>query len=443
MKTYKFVLSIGIIATLFSCVDPENYVSPDLNGVCGELIANKSVFEITSKSNASSVKYVNDDIIEAYVTSSDEGGNFYKSISFVSTDGKTGFSLPIDDYNLYSKYEPGRKVYINMKDRYVKKEYGSTIIGSLYNNDTPGSEGDDKVGRISGVEYQSVLTASCSSSIKEEDLIQKMSLKDAQTDVNLNKLIELDNVQFTDESLGKKYYDESLFTIGGSTNHLIIDTNGNTVTLRGSQYATFATQPIPSGNGKIIGVMTKYSSTYQFMIRTLRDVQLTEPRVVPFFEESFTSNFPNWIKFSVSGAQVWGIDTQFGNPGSCAKMTGFASSKSNENEDWLISPVQDLSSVTSATLTFDTATNFSGNVLAAYVSNNYTGSGNPSAATWTLLNAVYSPSNGGYKWTNSGSINISAFTGSGKNAVYVAFKYTSNTSASATWEVDNVKIQAN
>ena len=55
MKTYKFVLSIGILATLFSCVDPENYVSPDLSGVCGELIANKSVLEITSKYNATTL----------------------------------------------------------------------------------------------------------------------------------------------------------------------------------------------------------------------------------------------------------------------------------------------------------------------------------------------------------------------------------------------------
>jgi len=49
------------------------------------------------------------DYIEAYVTSSDEGGNFYKSISMVSTDGSTGFSMPVDNYNLYTEFEPGKK----------------------------------------------------------------------------------------------------------------------------------------------------------------------------------------------------------------------------------------------------------------------------------------------------------------------------------------------
>jgi hypothetical protein len=443
MKKYNLILAILLITTMVSCVNPDTYETPANLGVCGELTANKAVQDITSVSNGITTKYVADDIIEAYVTSSDLGGNFYKSISLVSVDGTVGFSMPIDDYNLYTKYEPGRKVFINMKNRYFNKQYGSTVIGSLYNNDTPSDPGDDKVGRISGAEYQSILTASCSSYVKEETLLNKLTVAQAKSDANLNKLIELDNVQFTDESLGKKFYDTSLFTIGGATNHQIIDPNGSSVIVRISQYATFANEAIPSGSGKIVGVMTKYNSDYQFMIRTINDVKLTRNRIVPFFEESFSSNFPNWEKRSISGAQVWSLDTQYGNPGSCAKMTGYANSTNNANEDWLISPVQNMSAITSATLSFDTATKFSGNPIVALISNNYNGLGNPASATWTTLTATLSPSTGNYVWTGSGAINISSFTGVGNSAVYIAFKYTSTTSASSTWEVDNVKITAN
>ena len=40
--------------------------------------------------------YTADDIIEAYVVSSDEGGNFYKSMYFQPTDGSKGFNLSGD-----------------------------------------------------------------------------------------------------------------------------------------------------------------------------------------------------------------------------------------------------------------------------------------------------------------------------------------------------------
>lgn len=454
MKNLKLILTGAFLATLSSCTNPDSYRTPDFNGICNDLTPTKTVEDITSSSTSTPQKYTEDDVIEAYVTSSDEGGNFYKSISFISTDGNLGFSMPIDDYNLYTKFEPGRKVYINMKDRYFFKQYGSTVIGSFYNGGTPDIDPninpdlpdpnlDNSVGRISGIEYASVITASCATKVNESDIIKKLSIKDAKNDKYLNMLIEFDNVQFTDEFLGKNYFDANN-QIGGATNNLIKDASGSTVILRASQYATFASEPIPSNSGKIIGVMTKYRNDYQFMIRTINDVQLNTPRIVPFFEESFSTNFPNWLKINVNGTQVWTLDTTFGNPGSCAKMSGFANSTNNINEDWLISPVQNLSSLSAATLTFETATRFAGNPLTVLISKNYSGTGNPNSATWTPLSGTLAPVNGpSYVWTASGPININSYTGPGNNAVYIAFKYTSTASASATWEVDNVKITGN
>ena len=126
MKNIKLVLTTAIFATLFGCVNNDNYADPDLSGECGDLTATKTVQNIATLATGSVISYNStvapgvsaDDIIEAYVTSSDEGGNFYKSISMVSLDGTKGFSVPVDDYNLYTKFEPGRKVYIKMKDRY-------------------------------------------------------------------------------------------------------------------------------------------------------------------------------------------------------------------------------------------------------------------------------------------------------------------------------------
>lgn len=430
MKNIKFLLTAALATTLFGCVNTDNYGAPDLSGECSDLTVTKQVVDVKAMATGTAQQYTNDDVIEAYVTSSDEGGNFYKSISMVSTDGTTGFTMPIDAYNLYTKYEPGRKVFIKLKDRYFanNSQTASFEIGNLYNM--------TQIGRVSGVEYEEVVRRGCDK-VDESTLVNNLTITAAATNNNLHKLIELSNVQFADESLGKKYFDPTLNNIGSATNHLIKDAAGNSIIVRVSEFANFAANSIPNGNGKIRGVLTKYNGQFQFMIRTINDVQLTNPRIVPLFEETFTSNFGLWTKQSVVGAQVWATNS-FGNPGLCAVMSGFASSVNNANEDWLISPSINLSNITSATLTFDNASRFSGNLIEVLVSTNYT-SGAPNTATWTPLSGFTLDTNtAAYVWTASGPLNISAYTGNSN--FRVAFKYTSTSTASRTWEIDNVKV---
>ena len=318
MKNIKLVFTALIATTLFSCSNSDYYETPDLSGTCNDLTPTRTTSDVLNLVGGTLTQFndtFDNDIIEAYVTSSDEGGNFFKSISLVSVDGTKGFSMPIDAYNLYTKFEPGRKVFIKLKDRYHQTNpfTFSKEIGSLYRDDVS-NPADDAVGRISGVEYQEVITRGCSS-VSEETLVNNLTIQQAKNVANLNKLIEFSDVQFTDESLGKKFFDTTLNEIGGATNHLIVDADGNTMIVRVSSFATFASNAVPSKNGKIRGVLTRYNSDYQFMIRTINDVKLTDARVVPLFEESFSTNFPAWTKFSVTGAQTWTLDTQFGNPG--------------------------------------------------------------------------------------------------------------------------------
>lgn len=170
----------------------------------------------------------------------------------------------------------------------------------------------------------------------------------------------------------------------------------------------------------------------------------------PAFKETFAnSNFSRWTKFSAVGPQGWTLDTQFGyDPNnsnletSCAKMSGYSGSNI-ENVDWLISPAIDLSNLSKANLTFYNAYKFDGPAIEVYMSNNYSGSGDPQAegVTWTKIEGA-TLSTGNYSWVNSGNLDVSAFTGSGNTAVYLAFKYTSTTSAASTWEIDEIRIKA-
>lgn len=448
MKTYfyKSLFFAAIAAVSFTGCDDKNvYDAPDLSGLCTTATPTVTVSDVYARTTPSSTgqgtvsQYPDqDDILEAYVVSSDQGGTFYKSFSLQTLDGSRAFSIPVDMYNIYTQFEPGRKVYVYLKNLYIAQNYGSLVIGSLYND--PSTPTVDQVGRMFPLQFSQNVKASCEK-VSEEDLVQTVTISQLKNDAYLNKLVDIENVQFSDDSFtNDKTYYQNQRDLGGATNLNVVDADGASLIFRTSSFAKFAANRIPRGNGKIRGILTKYNSDYQFLVRTEADVQLTNPRTVPVFEESFTSNFPNWVKFSVLGAQVWTLDTQYGNPGSCAKMSGY-SGGNLLNEDWLISPAIDLTGKTEATLSFDTATRFAGNALQIYISTNYSGTGTPVGATWTQINgATLSPSTGNYVWTASGALDISAFAG---QSIRVAYKYTSTTSAAATWEVDNVKVVAN
>jgi len=102
--------------------------------------------------------YTADDIIEAYVISSDEGGNFYKSMYFQPTDGSKGFNLSLDEANLYTKnFQPGKKVFLKMKGLAFGNPNNRYARGLVFG--APPTEQYD-VDRVPTLEYPKHLIAS-------------------------------------------------------------------------------------------------------------------------------------------------------------------------------------------------------------------------------------------------------------------------------------------
>ena len=151
--------------------------------------------------------------------------------------------------------------------------------------------------------------------------------------------------------------------------------------------------------------------------------------------EDFDWSWMAWDRVSVVGDQEWARDNSFGIDGTpCAAMSGY-SGGFNENEDWLISPPMNLDAYTNEILTFHTALNYSGQAIEIKYSTDYNGGGDPGSFTWTNVTATLSP--GGWAWTHSGNIDLSGVSGTN---VYIAFVYFSTSSATATWEVDDVMV---
>ena len=96
------------------------------------------------------------------------------------------------------------------------------------------------------------------------------------------RLVKLNNVQFTDTTLT---YAVEHGTRTQSRDMTSCD--GNTLVARNSDYADFAGQPLPTGNGSVVGIMTRYfksdsngttTLTYQIIIRSTEEVSMDGDR---------------------------------------------------------------------------------------------------------------------------------------------------------------------
>lgn len=147
-----------------------------------------------------------------------------------------------------------------------------------------------------------------------------------------------------------------------------------------------------------------------------------------------------WSQYSVAGTQTWTCSTTGRTDANGMQINAFVASGNNPlNEDWLVSPIFDLSAVSLPTLKFYSRGDFIGNSLQLKISNNYTPGTNPTGATWTNLTGNF-PTNvaGQGVWTLSDNIDLSSYNSSN---ITIAWVYANPTIASSSrWTIDDVII---
>ncbi|MEW6445408.1 MAG: ExeM/NucH family extracellular endonuclease [Pseudomonadota bacterium] len=157
------------------------------------------------------------------------------------------------------------------------------------------------------------------------------------------------------------------------------------------------------------------------------------------YTESFAVNLGEFTTYSIDAdsAHTWYRATS-----GYAEVNGYGDTAAAN--DWLISKSFDLSKTAVEYLSFTTWTRYSDTGITnpevkLYYSINYSGSGDPTAATWTELS--YTPSaDNSQVTTPSGLIDLSAINGAN---VYFAFQYTSSgtgSNSSSNWRVDDISL---
>jgi len=434
-----------IILLLFNSCSSEVQI-PKIECTQPVIVVNQTVERVKEGANPVVTPYNFDDVIEAYVVSSDEGGNFFKTISFqtIATEITlpTGFSIAVDVSNSYIDFKVGMKVYIKLKNQFTDIYHGGLRIGSLQVSNAA----NPTIGRISKNDYKNVLNASCTV-VEESKLVQVLSIEEALKEERINTLVELSGVQFTEAALGRHYFEESN-NVGGSTNWYLIDKTGNQIIFRTSGYSDFANNVVSEGRGSVRGIITKYGSDYQLVIRSEDDVQMEGSRSIPLFSEDFQSvvnnvNFtlPGWSNVVEKATKLWKSMVYAGN--------GFAefnttSTTAAENIAWLISPKIDITGYKNTVLSFrsaqhDLKIDSKLNTLEVYVSSDFDGA-NIKKANWTKLEprlpTLSTPTR---EFISSGGIDLSSYSGK----INVAFKYIGSgkdKTLNGSFMVDDIRI---
>ena len=462
-------LTILLSAALPGCINDDDYGNPNMDCVEPAVTVNKTVAEVFAAATTTMQQYTADDVIEAYVNSSDERGNFFKTVYMqtIPADGVApiGFSVAIDKTTLFGAgFYPGRKVYIKLKGLYFAKVYNGLAIGANYNG---------AVGRISEAQYKNFVMPSCSE-IGEDELVRTLTISEALTAANLNTLIEIENVQFDTPFVGGTYYDkyDTANTAGGSTNRKLIDADGNKIIFRTSSFANFSGNIIPGNSGKVRGVLTKYSNDYQFIARSGDDIKLTEERFgantppggsttakggtaiayMGSFTETFESyaldatTFPKYVNDYTVGGRYWELN-QFptGTGNKYIEMTSFSGSTNPGvvANTYFIVPVD---FTAASTFKFDKEIRYmAGQCLKVYYATaaQYTALGAINPANFTDITASFTgltyPATGASQnsFTTAGTYNIPAsLTGNG----FFVFEYAGTATITTTVQLDNITV---
>jgi len=261
------------LCTVMSCVKDDDYELPDnkkvLPAFAGKVV---SFSDVASKTTATIKPYSADEAIEGYVISSDEGGNFYKKIYIQNEDKTQALSVALDKSGIYTEYPIGAKVQLRLKGLTTQLNNAITEVGyEIYKNQKSGRE---SVGSMAEAIYKTHLYDMGGDRKTLASLAKEVtSIETVKNDAHVGQLITLKGVHFPDEVVGKTMYDKSK-DLGGATNYKLTDANGKTIDFRTSSYAKFKDEKVPSGTLDVTGVLSKFNTSWQFMVSNYADIKV-------------------------------------------------------------------------------------------------------------------------------------------------------------------------
>ncbi len=262
---------------LFSCVKSRDFDSTPVDCFT-DLVANTSYAEVKNLYVDQTFQIQTDLIIEGYVSSSDEAGNFFSVLHFQDSpvNPSEGFEIEMDLRDSHLFYPVGSKIYIKLKGLYLGRSKDVFKIGGVFT-----SFGNESVGRLPSTVVGNHVFTACDG--KAEVTPTLIFLSDIPKNLT-NALVRVDGLELSEAELGKAFATERK-----ETERTLTDCNDNELVLLNSGFSDFQAELLPEGNGSITGILLRENDEYRLAIRSLGDIDFNGERCAELIDE-FTSN---------------------------------------------------------------------------------------------------------------------------------------------------------
>lgn len=326
MKHLSYAAGIALAGVLAGC--QADMDTPLLEHPIAPIEANTTILELKEMFENQTVQLGTKEngehyVIHGRVVSSDASGNIYKQL--VIQDETAALAFSINQGSLYNEYRLGQDMVVDLTGLYLGYYRGLQQVGApddpyngapqlgfmavdywksnAYYNGLPDPE--FKVVKFNdnypADQYYCI-------SFDSFDEINNGTLPEMQS-----QLVEFRNVHFSIVE-GEETYAPYQETV----NRTLVDSNGQTMTVRNSGYSNFYNQELPLGTGTVRGILSYYGDAYQLTLRDVTDVMITNKgeETDPFTPADVISGdyegYNGWVKGYVVGSVKSGVNNVTG-----------------------------------------------------------------------------------------------------------------------------------
>jgi len=268
---------------VFSSSCKKEFDQPPVDAPVTNITANTTIAELKARHTVmGSFDPIisNDDIIiKGIVIGDDRSGNLYKTM--VIQDATGGIQVLLDLNNFYNSYPIGREVFIKCNGLYLSDYAGLIQIGGGIQAGSRPSLSDIPAARVSNVIFKGTLN-----NVVTPATVTVGQLGTSMQNKYINTLVKLEGYRFAGADFGKTFASAGVTSPSAASYDIYRCDNltSSDIEIRTSNYANFASVPLPQGVGPITAIYTifagSFSTSKQLTVRNPSEVEFTSASCV-------------------------------------------------------------------------------------------------------------------------------------------------------------------
>lgn len=286
IKYIKFAMAALLLGlSMNSCMDddwddPTGDVAPYGNNNLQEtnvmtIAELKDKYATAIDSRNDTVRITENVQIKARVVGNDLGGNIYNYVAL--DDGTSGLIINVAQGGMWAYLPIGQEILVELKDLYIGTSNYQPQIGTPYisfdDDGNPQYASPGRMNRTTWQEHFKIVGSADPETVTPVEVDMSRVNNEDYMQSLIGRLIEVKGVTLTDADGYKTFAPEEDVTGNGVSREI----NGSSsFVVRTSTYADFAATVMLQGSVDISGILTRYGTTWQLVMRTIDDIKQAE-----------------------------------------------------------------------------------------------------------------------------------------------------------------------